>query len=258
LKISTPSLSALIITHNEAHHINKVLESVSFADEIIVVDSFSNDGTLEKLQLSPNVNVFQNKFLDFANQRNFAISKATSDWILFVDADELLPLSLVKEIRETIKLPTNLVAYEIPRKFVFKEKILNYSGLQTDYILRLFKRNKAYYNTTFKVHEVLEVNGKVGRLQNPMYHYSFSDYESYKAKTEHYARLKAKMLFKKGKRPTFYDFYVRPAYKFLYNYIIRLGFLDGKEGYIICKLNAYGVKYRYDYLRELFLSSPKQ
>ncbi|SDB20560.1 Glycosyltransferase involved in cell wall bisynthesis [Flavobacteriaceae bacterium MAR_2010_188] len=258
MKLQNSTLSALIITHNEANHINELIENVSFADEIIVVDSFSEDGTIERLQQYPNVKVFQNKFLDFANQRNFAISKATSNWILFIDADERLPKLLVEEIKEKINVPTNIVAYKIPRKFVFKEKILNYSGLQTDFILRLFKRGKANYDTDIKVHEVLKVNGRIGKLKNPMLHYSYSDYKSYKAKTEHYARLKAKMLFEKGARPTWFDLYIKPVYKFLYNYIFRLGFLDGNEGLIICQLNAYGVKYRYEYLNELFLGSPKE
>lgn len=258
MKIHKPTLSALIIVYNEIEHLKHVLETVSFADEIIVVDSFSDDGTFERLKNNPNLKVFQNKFTDFASQRNFAISKATSDWILFVDADERIPLPLLEEIKATIELPTNVVAYKIPRKFVFKDKVLNYSGLQTDYILRLFKRGKAHYDSSIKVHETLKVRGKTGILKNVMYHYSFTDKESYRSKTEHYARIKAEMLFEKGKRPTYLDLYIKPIYKFVYNFIFRLGFLDGKEGYILCKLNAYGVKYRYEYLKDLVFATPKK
>lgn len=250
-------ISGLIITYNEEKHIDAVLKNIDFVDEIIVIDSFSTDDTLSKLKENKQVKVIQREFKNFSDQRNFAIEQATHPWILFIDADERITDELRFEILKTINNKTDFVAFKFPRKFVFQDKIIKFSGLQTDFIYRLFKKGYAQYKLDKKVHEQLEVNGAVKTLSNGMLHYSFNDYSSYKKKTEHYAKLKAEELFDKGKKPYLVDLYIKPAYKFLYNYIIRLGFLDGKAGYIICVLNAYGVKYRFNELKKLITSSPK-
>lgn len=256
--LGNSKISGLIITYNEEQHIAAVIENISFVDEIIVIDSFSSDDTLSKLKNHENVKVIQRDFKNFSDQRNFAIQQATHKWILFIDADERITPELQMEILENINNPLDFVAFKFSRKFVFKDKIIRFSGLQTDYIYRLFKKGSSHYKEDRTVHEELEVNGKSKTLSNIMLHYSFSDYESYKQKTEHYAILKAKELLKQGKKPTIFDFHIKPAYKFLYNYIIRLGFLDGKAGYTICKLNGYGVKYRFKELEKLISASPKK
>ncbi|MDU8886108.1 glycosyltransferase family 2 protein [Yeosuana sp. MJ-SS3] len=251
-------ISGLIITYNEEELVDDVIENISFVDELIVVDSFSTDKTISKLNKYNHVKVVQRNFKNFSDQRNFAIQQAQYPWILFIDADERITKELRSEILETVSNPSIEVAFKFPRKFVFGDKLIKFSGLQTDFIYRLFKKGFAQYNLDQTVHEKLEVNGKSKTLSNVMLHYSYSDYESYKKKTEHYAILKAQELFEQGKKPTFFDFYIKPAYKFLYNYIFRLGVLDGKAGYIICKLNAYGVKYRFKKLEKLISSSPKK
>ncbi|WP_299228821.1 glycosyltransferase family 2 protein [uncultured Psychroserpens sp.] len=251
------TLSALIITYNEIDHIDAVIEHLNFADEIIVVDSYSTDGTFERLSELAHVKVILHEFKNFAEQRNFAIEQATCEWILFIDADERLPEELQLEIIETVKKDTSIQAYKIPRRFMFNDKVMRYSGLQTDRVFRLFKKDIAKYRADKLVHELLDFKGDHRILKHAMLHYSFSDYESYKRKTEHYGLLKAQELFKNGKRPNWFHFYIRPAYKFLTNYVFRLGFLDGKEGYIICTLNAYGVFFRYKALEQLFISAPK-
>lgn len=250
-------ISALLITYNEIDHINEVIENVAFADEIIVIDSFSNDGTFEALQQLKHVTTIQRPFKDFADQRNFAIEQATYNWIFFIDADERLTKELENEILNVVTLKSDIVAYKIPRRFIFNKKIIRFSGLQSDRIFRLFKNGTAKYREDKTVHELLDVKGNHRVLSNYMLHYSFSNYKSYKKKAEHYGVLKAKELFKKREQPNWFHFYIKPAYKFLSNYILRLGFLDGKEGYILCKLNAHGVKHRYKVLKELFRDSPE-
>ncbi|MEY8847717.1 glycosyltransferase family 2 protein [Psychroserpens sp. XS_ASV72] len=257
MKETAPTISALLITYNEIDHIEAVIETISFADEIIVVDSHSTDGTFEKLSEIPQVKVFLRKFKNFPEQRNFAISQATCDWILFVDADERLTPNLQKEILDTLKSKPTADAFKIRRQFVFNDKIMRFSGLQTDKVLRLFRNGVAQYDKDRLVHELLDYKGEYKLLKHPMMHYSFSDYESYKKKTEHYGYLKAHELLLKGKRPNWFHFVIKPAYKFITNYVFRLGFLDGKEGYTICSLNAYGVFYRYKALQKLLASTPK-
>lgn len=246
-----------MITYNEVDHIDGVLECLNFADEIIVIDSFSTDGTFEKLDTNKGVKVIQRAFNNFADQRNFAIAQATNKWLFFIDADERLTEASQEEIKEIATNNTAHDAYKIPRTFLYQDKVIRFSGLQTDQVFRLFKNGTATYIEDRLVHEILDVKGSYGVLKHKMLHYSFANRESYKQKAEHYGKLKAEELFKKGKRPNAFHFYVKPTYKFLSNYIFRLGFLDGKAGYIICYLNAYGVWYRYKTLERLRLATPK-
>lgn len=258
MKTKKSNISALIITYNEINHIEEVINNVSFADEIIVVDSHSTDGTIEKLSEIDNIKVILREFKNFADQRNFAIDQANYEWVFFIDADERLTRQSKKEIVETVKNNNGIFAFKIPRRFMFNEKVMRYSGLQTDCVFRLFKKGITKYREDKLVHELLDFNGQFKVLKHYMLHYSFSDYESYKRKTEHYAFLKAQELLKKGVRPNWFHYFIKPIYKFLTNYIFRLGLLDGKEGYTICSLNAYGVSFRYKKLKQLLSISPKQ
>lgn len=247
-----------MITYNEVDHIEEVIKCVDFADEIIVIDSLSNDGTFEKLAAMDNVKVILREFKNFADQRNFAIDQANCEWVFFIDADERLTEASKHEIVEVVKNNRRTEAFKIPRRFMFNDKVIRFSGLQTDRVFRLFKKGVTKYRADKLVHELLDFSGDFEVLKHDMLHYSFSDYQAYKEKTEHYGLLKAQELFNKGKRPNWFHFYIKPAYKFLTNYIFRLGFLDGKEGYTICTLNAYGVFYRYKALERLLKSSKKQ
>lgn len=246
-----PKISALVITLNESKNIASVIDNVSFADEIIIVDSFSEDNTVEIAGAYPKVKVFQKAFVDFTSQRNFALSKASFEWILFLDADERLTDGLREEIQHTIQLPDTVEAYYFYRKFMFKNQPLHFSGWQTDKNIRLFKKSKATYTTERLVHEILEVEGNTSFLKNALIHYSYSDYDSYKRKMINYARLKAKELIRKNIKPTWFHFLVKPTFKFLYSYLIRLGILDGKKGMIICYLNALSVYKRYEIMRQI-------
>ncbi|AXT21287.1 glycosyltransferase [Flavobacteriaceae bacterium AU392] len=257
MKLDHIKISALLITYNEVNHINEVIANIDFANEIIVIDSYSNDGTYEKLKKLNNVKVIQREFKNFADQRNFAIDQANNNWILFIDADERITPGLRQEILEKVNSDTESVAFRFPRQFIFQKKQIKFSGLQTDTIFRLFKKGTAKYREDRLVHELLDINGKTELLNHKMLHYSFSNYESYKSKVEHYGKLKALELFNKGVKPNAFHFYFKPFYKFVSNFIFRLGFLDGKVGYNICKLNAYGVTCRYNELKNLIKITPK-
>lgn len=229
----------------------KAIDTVAFADEIIVIDSFSNDGTYEALLNDSRVQVIQKKFVDFASQRNFALTKASHNWVLFIDADERIPALLRKEIQKTITSDSPAAAYYFYRQFMFKKKPLRFSGLQTDKIYRLFQKDMATYIPSKIVHEDLEVIGESGAMKNKLLHYFYDDYNIYKGKMIAYGKLKGKELFLKGDRHSLLKQYLKPLYKFITHYIIRLGVLDGKKGWIISKLNALSVYERYKELKRL-------
>jgi glycosyltransferase involved in cell wall biosynthesis len=247
-------LSALIITYNEEHNIKNVLNDLDFADEIIVVDSFSTDKTVAISTAYKNVKVVQYAFENYAVQRNHAISLATHSWILFLDADERLTPELKKEMIKTIHQKDSFSAYYCRRTFMFNKTRLRFSGWQTDKIVRLFKKETAQYDLGKIVHENLTVNGKTGKLKNRLFHYSYRSYSDYKQKMNTYGKLKAIEEFNKGTKPTFFHFYVRPVYQFLYQYVIRMGILDGKKGIVICYLNAYSVYIRFQELKRVRLN----
>lgn len=247
-------LTALIITHNEEQNIQSVLENLSFANEIIVVDSFSTDRTFEIASSFENVKAVQHVFENFASQRNFAISLASNSWILFIDADERVTPNLKSEIEEVINQENNISAYYMYRTFMFKNKRLRFSGWQTDKIIRLFKKENSYYNHEKIVHEKLIINGEAGKLKNKLIHFSYSTFDDYKQKMIFYGKLKAQEELAKNTKPHFFHFYIRPAYQFLNQFIIRLGFLDGKKGLIICYLNALSVAVRFQELKRIRIS----
>ncbi|SEW48782.1 Glycosyltransferase involved in cell wall bisynthesis [Chryseobacterium wanjuense] len=244
------NISGLIITHNEEKNMQEVLECFDFCDEIIVVDSFSTDKTVEIAESFPNVKVIQNTFEDFTKQRNLALDAAKNDWVLFLDGDERITPKLREEIIEELNKPEKKDAYYFYRKFFFADKPIHFSGTQSDKNFRLFRKSKARYTAGKKVHETLEVNGTIGILKNKLLHYSVSDYESYRKKMIHYGILKGKELAAKGKKFNILIQYFKTAFKFFKAYVIRLGILDGKEGYQLSYLQSLSVFETYESLKK--------
>lgn len=240
---NTAKISAIAITLNEAHNIEAYIDSLWFADEIIIVDSYSTDETVSLAEKHEKVTVYQRKFDNFSAQKNFAISKAKNDWVTFFDLDEEVIPKLADEIVELAKNP-KAIAYYVKRDFYFMEKRIKYSGLQNDYILRFFNKNHCQYNAKL-VHETLETNGKTENLKNSLPHHTYKSFDDYTAKMHKYSALQAKMLYKKGKKPTYYHFLFRPYYRFWNQFIFRLGILDGKEGFILAYVSAFSVFKRY-------------
>lgn len=244
-------VSALIITHNEEKNMQEVLECFDFCEEIIVVDSFSSDKTVEIAEKFPKVKIIQHPFEDFTKQRNLALDAAKNDWVLFLDGDERITPALRKEIIEELNKAQQKDAYYFYRKFYFAKKPVHYSGTQTDKNIRLFRKSKARYAEGKKVHETLEVNGTIGELKNKLLHFSVNDYESYKEKMIHYGVLKGQELAAKGKKFNLLTQYSKTAFKFFKAYILRLGILDGKEGYQLSYLQSLSVFETYESLRKV-------
>lgn len=244
-------ISVLIITLNEELQIKSLLEDLDFADEIIVVDSFSIDHTISIVNSFKNVKLIQNKFENYTSQRNLALDFASHNWVLFLDADEKLTPELKAEIISEINNPKQISAYLVYRNFIFKNEKLRFSGWQTDKIFRLFDKSKCRYADEKLVHEKLIVNGEIAVLKNKITHYSYTNYKDYKAKMTNYGILKAQEKLKKGQKSYIFMMIFHPLYRFLYQYLIRLGFLDGLKGIIICYLNAYSVFIRYKELQKL-------
>lgn len=240
---NTAKISAIAITLNEAHNIEAYIDSLWFADEIIIVDSYSTDETVSLAEKHEKVTVYQRKFDNFSAQKNFAISKAKNDWVTFFDLDEEVTPKLADEIVELVKNP-KAIAYYVKRDFYFMGKRIKYSGLQNDYIVRFFNKNHCQYNANL-VHETLETDGKTENLKNSLPHHTYKSFDDYTAKMHKYSALQAKMLYKKGKKPTYYHFLFRPYYRFWNQFIFRLGILDGKEGFILAYVSAFSVFKRY-------------
>jgi glycosyltransferase involved in cell wall biosynthesis len=237
-------LTAIIPVGNEIHNIEAVVASVDFADEIIVVDSYGNDGTYEKaLQL--NTQVIRRKFDYPASQKNWAIPQAKHEWILLVDADERVTPELRAEIIEILKNPDpNIVAYWIGRMNHFMGERINYSGWRNDSVIRLFKRDFCKYEDKH-VHEEIIANGLVGRLKNKLYHNTYITFDKYMDKMNRYATWQAKDYDKKTGQLTPYHFIIKPFWGFFKHYIIQGGFRDGVVGLTIGYIQGYTVFMRY-------------
>ena len=244
-------ISALIITYNEIGYIENCIRSVAFADEIIVVDSYSTDGTYEYLSAHPKVKVIQHPFKNYTVQKAFTLAQANNDWVIFIDADEVVTPILKQEIVDTVNGQKKHVAYWFRRKFMFQQKRLRFSGWQTDKNYRLFRKSKVRFSEKRIVHETLIVDGSSGVLDSKLTHFCYRNYDNYKGKMLCYGRLKAKEALQKNKRFSYSLLLRKPTFRFLYNYIVRLGLFDGAKGITICYLNALGDWERYLELKRL-------
>ncbi|MCL1678149.1 glycosyltransferase family 2 protein [Elizabethkingia miricola] len=242
-------VSGLIITYNEERNIAAVLSCFNFCDEIIVVDSFSTDKTVEIAQQNPKVKVYQQEFVDYTKQRNKALSLAENDWVFFLDGDERTTPDLEKEIIETINNKDSKDAYYIYRIFFVGQKKINFSGTQNDKNFRLFRKSKAFYTETKKVHETLEVQGSTGILKHKLLHYSFENFESFKKKMIYYGLLKGTELVEKGKKYSVFTRWSKVAFKFIKTYFLKLGILDGIDGLKISYLQSLYVDETYQTLK---------
>jgi len=239
-------ISAIIPTLNEEIHIADAIKSLDFADEIIVIDSFSTDKTLEIAE-KLNVKIIKRKFDDFSSQKNFAISQAKHSWIYILDADERVTSEVKKEILEAVKSPNNKVGFYVRRSFYFAGKHIHYGGCQRDKVVRLFLKEYCKYEGV--VHETIKSEGDLGFFKNKIAHYSYKNYDHYISKMNHYGALRGMQYFKEGKKANLFHFMLKPPARFFIHYFIRFGFLDGFAGFVFAKVQAYGVYTRYVKLR---------
>lgn len=243
-------LSVIIPCFNEREHIVPLLESLQWADERLVVDSFSTDGTAE-LAAPLASRVLQRNYQGPAEQKNWAIEQAQYEWILILDADERLSESLKQAIQQLLQQPEapSHQAYWIKRRNQFMGHWVRYSGWQGDKVLRFFKKGQCRYGAQ-QVHEEMETKGSVGKLKGLLLHYTYKDLNHYLDKTRRYARWSAQDKFQKTKQVGYFHLYLKPLFRFFKHFLWRGGFLDGKVGLIVSALMAWGVFLRYVYLRE--------
>jgi len=225
----SPKISAVIITKNEEDIIEKCLKSITWVDEIIIVDGYSTDTTIEICKNYTN-KVFLSKERSFSKNKNLGISKAKNEWILSLDADEIVTNELKKEIIEKIK--DDIDGYIFPRKTMYFGKWLK--SAYPDYQLRLFKKSKGVF-VNIPVHEFVDVRGTVDKMINPLIHYSYRDKERTRKKLERYTTLEVTRIKKaKDFRPNLLNkikyYIIKPFSVFGYYYILRCGFIDGIAG----------------------------
>jgi glycosyltransferase involved in cell wall biosynthesis len=240
-------VSVTVITLNESARIEKMLESVQWASEILVVDCGSTDGTQE-IARNKNARVVHHDFIDYSSQKNHAQNQTQSDWILNLDADEICTPELAREVQA---LPENgALAYAIPRRNYFQGRWIRHSGWNPDYKVRLYKKSAGKWEG--KVHESLRLNSEtqVPRLNNFIEHYTYRGFDRYLETTTRYARMAAQQMKEQGRSANLADLIFRPPAVFIKKLFLQGGILDGVPGFTIAVLSAYGTFIRYALLRE--------
>lgn len=234
-------ITVLIPTYNEENLVAQAITCSSFADEVLVIDSFSTDRTVEIAE-SLGCTVIKRKFDNFSNQKNFAISKAKHDWILVLDADEYLTFELREELISAVKDPQHS-SYRMPFKNYFINRFIDYGSNGKKIKFRFFNRNSCEYKGL--VHEQLICTGSTGTFKGKILHYTYKDLKHFFEKKNQYSQLQSQQLFNKGKNTSYLQLVFKPAYRFLNEYLLRLGFLDGIPGLASTAMNGYGVLSRY-------------
>jgi glycosyltransferase involved in cell wall biosynthesis len=237
-----PRLSAIVITLNEVANIAECLDSLAFCDERIVVDAESADDTVARAQAA-GARVVMHPFSGFGAQKNFALSLATGDWVLSVDADERVSPALAAEITATIA-NADRDAYEMPRASSFCGRLMRHSGWSPDFVLRLFRRGGARFSDHL-VHEQVVSRGKPGRLRNPLIHHPVTRLEQALSRVDRYSSASAAQFVAENRRVSFSTGILHGFWTFFQVYVLRAGFLDGREGFLLAVANAEGSYYRY-------------
>ncbi len=244
-----PKLSVIIITYNEQDNIESCLRSVQWADEIVVMDSYSQDETMAICRRFTD-KCHQAQWLGFGAMKNAALDRATGDWVLSVDADERVSPQLAQEIIEAIKDCGDVVAYRVPRRALFLGRWIRHCGWYPGHVLRLFRRDAGRFQEK-KVHEAVQVQGATGLLKNHLWHYTDWNLAHYFRKFDRYTTLAAQDLFEMGRRTRLGDLIFRPPVLFVKMYLLKAGFLDGIPGLILSGLSAAYVFTKYAKLWEL-------
>ena len=229
----TKTLSIALITLDEAANLPRTLASVRIAQEVVVVDSGSSDGT-QQLARAAGAHLFEEPWKGFAGQKNAAIAHCTSDWVLSLDADEEVSPELATEIAALLRGDPACDAYRIPRLNHFLCQPLRHGGYWPDPKLRLFRRGAARFAER-AVHETMETQGKIGQLKGHLIHHCYPTLEEYVEHMNRYSSAAARVLVERGRAPRslvglLSGAVLNPAATFLYNYVVRLGFLDGTAG----------------------------
>jgi len=237
--MAIPTLSAVILTRDERRHISECIETLRWADEIVVFDSFSQDET-PAIARSLGARVLQHPFVHFAAQRNAALEQVVAEWIFFVDADERSTPEQAAEVRRLI-VERPEVGWWVPRRNYIVGRWIRGGGWYPDPQLRLLRRGWARYDPAREVHEVVLLDGPAGTLQNPFIHYNYDTWSQFIAKQRRYLKLDAGMQVKAGVRPRPWTYLSMPWREFWRRYVALRGYQDGIHGVILAALMAYTV-----------------
>jgi glycosyltransferase involved in cell wall biosynthesis len=242
-------ISVAIITRNEERNIRDCLESVKWADEIVVVDNGSTDGTLKVCQ-EYRARVYQEGWKGFSAQKNSAIEKTSNEWVLSLDADERIGPELRQEIENTLQEGPPVDGYWIARKNYFLGRWVRYCGWFPDRNLRLFRKSRGRF-TERAVHEKVEVQGKTANLNHPLVHVTYRSLSDFLIRSDRYSTLAAGEMQRQGRRYRLGDAFFRPPLTFLQMYFLRAGFLEGYLGFLLSVLYSYYTFAKYAKLKEL-------
>tara|TARA_R110002111_G_scaffold256979_3_gene324760 strand:+ start:111529 stop:112287 length:759 start_codon:yes stop_codon:yes gene_type:complete len=237
------SLSVIIIVKNEESSIRECLASVVWADEIIVLDSGSTDQTVAICKEYTD-KVYDTDWPGFGPQKNRALQYATKDWVLSIDADERISYDLQTEIKRSIQVPGRYDAHTMPRRSNYCGRYMKHSGWWPDRVVRLFRRGKAKFSDDL-VHERVLVEGKIGKLKEPIIHESLLTLEQILNTMNSYSSAGAKMMAEEKQKAGLTTAILHGLWTFIRTYIFRAGFLDGREGFMLAVSNAEGTYYRY-------------
>jgi glycosyltransferase involved in cell wall biosynthesis len=244
-------VSIVIITKNEADIIASCIEkSRQVTDDIVIIDNGSTDGTLA-IAGNYGCQIYKMPWAGYGANKNIGIGAAKYNWILSIDADEVPDEELVKSIHKIEFADANTV-YDIKFRSYFGKKPINFGSWGRDHHIRLFNRETVKWSETL-VHETLLLpeNVQVKKIGGRLHHYSVKDVEEYESKGAYYAKLSAKKYFKAGKKASAVKLYLSPLFGFIKNYIICLGFLDGREGWLIAKTTVRNTKRKYQFLSKM-------
>jgi glycosyltransferase involved in cell wall biosynthesis len=237
--LERPPITALITTFNEEKNIADCIKTLLWCEEILVVDSYSQDQTVELARSFPGVKVVQREYLGAAAQKNWAIQLAEHDWILILDADERVTPGLRSEIEQTLAQGPKAVAYNVHRVVHFLHKRIRFSGWQHDSVVRLFRKGQARYANK-RVHAKMITNGTAPLLKNSLLHLMADDFHEYAKRILKYGYWGGAQLWRDGRRANFLQIWPRSIWRFVRTYLIQLGILDGMHGLVFCMLQAYG------------------
>ncbi|MCL4418565.1 glycosyltransferase family 2 protein [Patescibacteria group bacterium] len=233
-------ISAVVLTKNEEKNIVDCLESINWCNETIIIDDYSTDRTLEVAKsFNPKIKSFQRNLEgNFSAQRNFGISKAIGEWILFIDADERLSESLKGEILDFLKSKDNEYnGFYVKRRDFMWGKELKHGEVGNIRLVRLGRRDSGKWQG--KVHETWNIKGKVGKFKMLLFHYPHQDISTFLKEVNRYTDFRAQELFEQGVKVVFWQIILYPKAKFLLNYFLRLGFLDGIEGLVFAVMMSF-------------------
>ena len=241
---SVRGLSACIITFNEAERIEACVRSVSFCDEIVVVDAHSSDGT-RALAASLGARVIERDWPGYRSQKQFAVDAARHDWVLCLDADERVSAQLRGEIEALGRAGfAGAAGWSVPRITNYFGRFLRHGNAYPDRLVRLFDRRRGGW-TGYEIHESTRVAGRTGRLRGKLVHYPYRNLGDHQARMQRYADLMAQALFERGKRCGLTRVLVNPQWRFVRGYLLRLGFLDGWRGLVFALIESNYVRRKY-------------